>query len=145
MKVTGKLLVYDKVNLNGRIYTLECTESIVKQFGEITSGNKCMFGQLGYPSSDRFTDISDKPSHKIEELHIDENSKSLMGTIEILDTPEGKHLKRMIDMNIDTFNQLFVVRPRGIGNVNEEGIVENFQILSFDVVPKKDDAFLNLE
>lgn len=82
MELTGTLMYFDKKNLNGRIYTKECAEKIVDQFNEKTKVTP-MFGELGYPK--RFEVSLDHVSHEITEIHIDEKSNSLVGTIHILE------------------------------------------------------------
>ena len=36
-------------------------------------------------------------------------------------------------------------RPRGFGEVNESGEIENFKLISFDLVPSTTDAFANIK
>jgi hypothetical protein len=43
------------------------------------------------------------------------------------------------------FNELFVVRPRGTGEVNKNKEVTNYKIISFDIVPKDTDAFTDAD
>lgn len=150
MIINGKFLYYDALNDNGRIYTKECAEDIVKQFEELKD-EMPMLGQLGYPQPDLLQDpktdyfkgkLGDV-SHKIKEIHINPESHAIEGTIEILDTPKGRHLLGLINNDMTKFNELFVVRSRGTGEVNENKEVINYNIISFDVVPKDTDAFKN--
>lgn len=141
MKIQGTLLYYDVENKNGRVYTKECAEDIVKQFSEFVYP---MFGQLGYPDEDNFGRGNlGEISHQIKEIHLNPEEKTIEGTIEILDkTPNGKKLLTLIDNHIEKFNELFVVRSRGVGTTNENKEIVDYKIISFDVVPKSTDAFL---
>jgi len=134
--LTGNLLHYGEKNLNGRIYTKEMAERIVEQF-ENRDGE--MFGELGYP--DRFEVLLTQVSHKVEEIHLDEENKSVVGTIKILDTPKGKIVKAMLDT--DEYIGL-TCRPRGAGTVNENSEIENYTLYSFDLVSGPD-AFANIK
>lgn len=140
MKIQGKFLYYDTENENGRIYTEDLSKDIVKQFKERAD---MVFGQIGYPDPEEFRGNLQNISHRVEEIHINEETKSIDGTIEILDTPEGRKLLNMVNNDVNLFQEMFVVRSRGLGEVNENKEVTNFKILSFDIVPRGDDAFKN--
>lgn len=143
MKLQGKFLYYDTENENGRIYTKELSKDIIKQFEERKELGEVLFGQVGYPPPEEFLGRLDHTSHAIKEIHLNEETKSIDGTIEILDTPAGRQLMEMVNNDPTKFGELFVVRSRGFGEVNENKEVTNFKILSFDVVPKEEDAFKN--
>lgn len=134
MKLSGTLLRYDEKNLNGRIYTKETVEEIVEQFNEQKNSGIPMFGELGY--TETFETSLKNVSHSIDEIHIDENTKSLIGNITLLDNPRGKILKELLD------NDLVVFRPRGSGNGDIlTGEIKNYTIYSFDVIQKNEDSF----
>lgn len=140
IRLTGNLLYYDQKNLNNRIYTRETAENIIEQFQKIKNNGKA-FGELGYPVEKNFQGIDlSNVSHEIEELHLDEEQKALVGTIKLLDTPKGNLVKDLI--NPENSISLYC-RPRGTGNVNENGEMENFEIISFDLVSGPD-AFSNI-
>ena len=136
IKLTANLLYYDQKNLNGRIYTKEMAEKIVEQF-ENRDGE--MFGELGYP--DRFEVLLTQVSHKVEEIHLDEENKAIVGTIKILDTPKGKIVKEML--GTDDYIGI-TCRPRGSGTVNENSEIEDYTLYSFDLVSGPD-AFANIK
>jgi len=138
MKIKGKFLYYDTENANGRIYTKEISQDIIKQFEE---KKLPMFGQLGYPPPEEFLGDLDHASHTVQELHLNEETKSIDGTLEILDNKAGRELLDMINNDPTKFGELFVVRSRGLGEVNENKEITNFKILSFDIVSKETDAF----
>ena len=66
-------------------------------------------------------------SHKVSNIKIKNNN--LVGDIEILDTPEGKMLQWMLDKGDNLY-----IASRGNGKINDKGIVENYNLISFDVV-----------
>jgi len=144
MKIKGTFLYYDVENSNGRMYTKECAKDIVKQFEEL-SHEIPMFGQLGYPNAENFKGNLSDASHKVKEIHINEERKSIEGTVEILNTPNGRKLLGLIDNDIEKFNELYVVRSRGTGEINENKEITNYNIISFDVVPKDTDAFIEMQ
>ena len=127
MKLEGVFLYYDKENGNGRIYPKEISEDIVKQFKETKSN---MFGELGQTA---ITVPSLSPSHVVEDIWVDEEEKALKGSIRILEgAPNGVMLKDMInDFGIENFS----VASRGTGTVNENKEVEDYTLISFDIIP----------
>lgn len=154
MKIEEALVIANKENLNGRVYSPEVLQYMKKQF----ESNKPMFGELGMPSE---SIVSLKnASHKITSMRIERsrlprkkkkilkkqglyqkwknnNGRILFGTIELSDTEAGKLAKKMFE------DKTAVVRPRGIGNVNN-GKVQDYSLISFDIINKDDDAFKNL-
>lgn len=129
---------FDKKNKNGRIYTKECGLEILKQAQEnIKDGN--LLGEFGYP--DRSETNLGNVSHRVIDMKYNPFTNSLEGTIEILETPKGQQILKMLKENQYKFEDLFVVRPRGTGTVNEKGEVENYTLYSFDVIFKQEDAF----
>lgn len=154
MKIEGILAIANKENLNGRVYSPEVLQDMVKQF----ENNKPMFGELGMPSESLVS--LKNASHKITSMRIERsriprkkkkllkkkglyenwknnNGRILFGTIELLDTEAGKLAKKMFE------DKTAVVRPRGIGNVND-GKVQDYSLISFDIINKDDDAFGNI-
>ena len=160
-KLTGHFLYFDQKNLNGRTYSREVAEKIVADFNMKKSGkaespkgssggmepgnqwyqNPIMLGQLGYPPPDQFGINLGEVSHEVEEIHINEENLSIDGTIKLLETPKGKIAEELL------FGENAVglsCRPRGTGEVNENGEIENFNIISFDLI-SKEDAFANIK
>ena len=142
MKITGKFLEFNKINKNGRIYTKKCAEDIVKQFGEL---DHPMFGEFGC-QFDNVVHLS-TISHVIKEIHINKKEHCIEGTLEVLNTNNGKTLKTIIDSvgGLDEFNQHFFIVSRGMGNINKKNKVENYKIISFDVTRYLTDKIFKLE
>lgn len=90
MNLDGQtLLIIGTPNANGRIYTQECVESMVKQFNAMT---KPMFGELGTQPGPAYGTIDiNRVSHVAKDLRIEDGK--LVANIEVLDTPFGKILQ----------------------------------------------------
>lgn len=143
MKIKGTFIYFDKENDNGRIYKKEMAQGILDHFNEkIEKGLN--LGTFGYPDVENFNKIYlDKVSHIVEEVHYNPEKNTLDGTIRFLDTSVAKSIIESIRFSSD--NDLpcsFSVRPRGIGNINPSTKeIENFEIISFDIIPAETDAF----
>jgi len=140
IRLTGNFLHFDQKNLNNRIYTKETVEKMIEQFQKMKEEGPVL-GELGYPSAD-FPEINlFNVSHEVEEIHLDEGNKCLSGTVRILDTPKGKLVQELVNPE----NSLkLTCRPRGMGTVNENHEIEDFQLLSFDLLSGPD-AFGNIK
>lgn len=155
MKIEATLIIANQKNLNGRIYPSNILDDIVNQFHK---SNKPMFGELGHPDGSSIVSLQNV-SHKVNSIRIKKDrlprknkkllkkqglyencrrNTSLVGCIELLNTSPGKLAKKMFK------NKTAVVRPRGIGTINEKSMIENYSIISFDIINKSDDAFSGL-
>jgi hypothetical protein len=165
-KVTAPFIYLDVVNKNGRIYTKECAKDIVKQFGELQhNGHTIITGELGNPTA--FTASSDNICYKVEEIHLDEEKKCVVGTIELLDTRCGLAVQKLLQPHLNWFDKIltfvyklfgkvypksipkkfedmFAMSSRGSGTVNDKGEVENYRVHTFDIIPKSESAFKNM-
>lgn len=150
MKITTVLLEMNKENLNGRIYTRECVENMIEQFNRKFGQQGYFFGETGIPDS---TTVSlSKISHNVTKIEIQGNK--LLGDIQILNTPQGEFLKSFIKESLKDYISLLieitnpkvpiVFRPRSIGSVNPDKTIEITELISFDVVPRDNDAFKGL-
>lgn len=150
---TGIILKAGVLNHNGRIYTEDAIKNAVEQF---KSREHVMFGQIGYP--DRLEINLNNVSHRVIKMSMKNNklprkkkkamkkngqfdvwkkkNAILVGEIEFLNTPAGKQARRLM--------KDCVVRPMGTGNINEEGVVENFNLISCSIVNKDTDSFKDL-
>lgn len=129
VKYDRELLYFDEKNLNGRIYSKKSIN--LKDLKEKVS-KKMLLGELGHPDT---LDISlSNVSHTIEKIWEDGNK--LMGTVKILQTPNGKILQSMIDNGAD-----IVFRPRSAGTVDENGVCHVKKLFSFDAIPASKDSF----
>lgn len=140
LKLTGNILFFDQKNLNGRVYTKEVAESIIEQFKKIRGEEGVFLGEFGYPSTAWTNGINlGNISHDVVDLRINEDTKSLEGDMLILETPAGKKLRELILAEGE--NVGISCRPRGTGKVNGKGEIEEYQIISFDLIPTSLDSF----
>ena len=132
MKVEGVFLYYDKVNGNGRIYTKECAEDIVHQLREMAKNGNAL-GVMGQDENERVEIPLSGVSHRIMDAYIDDRDKTVKGNIEILDgTPKGVMLKKLLET---VGPEGFSVASRGTGTINENNEVEDYKLISFDIIP----------
>ena len=152
MRITAELLKIGDVNLNGRIYTRETAELMVEQFNQKVAEHGFFFGQLGFGDSADTTTLQ-RASHNVNEISIRQDR--VVGDITIMDTPEGKALKLLVETQMKGYQGVLVemtnpcggkvvFRPRSTGTVNEDGTVEIHELISFDAVPVEDDSFKGL-
>lgn len=127
--VTTVLATAGIPNTNGNIYPEEVLRNAVEQFQAVQD---CSFGMFNdqddltsNPSIIRMKDVS----HRIKDMHFDEESKELTAYIEILSTPRGKILQQLID------NAEF--KLRGIGSVTNGIMDANYKFISVDAVQKQ--------
>lgn len=150
VKIKGTFLQGGVENGNGRIYSEETIVKMVEQFND---KNKPLFGYLGN-SDDALVHLS-SVSHKVNKIKIQykklsrkkkkefkklgiynswrKSSCSLVGEIELLNTEKGRLAKKLLDN--------LVVRPSGIGTLNNDGTIDNYQLTSFNLINKDEDSF----
>lgn len=130
MDITCKILKFDVLNLNDRMYTKESISKAIKDVRNKTKEMGVFYGCLGYPENENFK-LSLNVSHTIKNLYIRNNT--LFAKIHILDTKSGNILKNNIDS--------YVFRPRIIGNVNQNKVCCVDDIISIDAVLKDTDSY----
>lgn len=118
------------INRNGRIYM---ESEVLRHLGYlrdmIKENNGRILGELDHPEG-RFDVQMKEASHAITDLWYDDKTKCVMGRLEVLDTPNGKTLKSIIDAGFPLY-----VSSRAAGDVNERTKeVEIAQIFTYDVV-----------
>ena len=95
-RLSGVLHRAGVINCNGRVYPKHVLEREVLKFvtEKVRAGKS--FGELNHPflNSETFRSIDvRRVSHHVVEMHWE--GDALVGTIEILDTPQGRALRRM--------------------------------------------------
>jgi|TARA_Y100000289_G_scaffold63544_1_gene74182 hypothetical protein len=127
-------------NRNGRIYEKAIMEKAVDKYvNEQVSQNRAV-GELNHP--DGPTVNLDKVSHRITEMKW--NGNNVMGKALILDTPNGKIVKGLLDGGVQ-----LGVSTRGMGTLEQRGnamyVKDDFILNTVDIVqdPSAPDAFVN--
>ena len=118
------------INRNGRIYM---EREVLRHLGYlrdmIKENSGRILGELDHPEG-RFEVSMKEASHMITDLWYDQNTHCVMGRLEVLDTPNGKTLKSLIDAGFPLY-----VSSRAAGDVNTKTKeVEIAQIFTYDVV-----------
>jgi hypothetical protein len=130
MIARGEFARCDVPTQNGRTYPRGVYEREVKKLQESVTSRRA-FGELDHPDDGK-TKLA-RVSHVITRLDIDKNGV-VMGEAEILDTPNGRTLKAILDSGAEVG-----VSSRGFGSTKQmpDGssmVGEDFMLRSFDFV-----------
>ena len=115
-------------NGNGRVYPRDIWEREVAAYQtKINENHVQTLGEWEHPAR---ADVDPmKAVIKITELKLD--GDYVYGKAKILDNPEGERLKVLIDEGIK-----IDISSRGVGSVGKNGIVEEFKLITYDLVSK---------
>ena len=118
------------INRNGRIYQ---SGEVLRHLGYlrdmIKENGGRILGELDHPEG-RFEVSMKEASHMITDLWYDQKTNCVMGRLEVLDTPNGKTLKSLIEAGYPLY-----VSSRAAGDVDPKTKeVEIAQIFTYDVV-----------
>lgn len=125
----GKFQEAEAVNKNKRMYPYNVLNDNIDRLKEAVKERR-LVGELDHPT-DSIIHFAEA-SHVVTKLWWDGNI--LMGEGEILNTPNGKILKSLIEDGVKVG-----ISSRGVGNgkVNEDGILvigESYKLITFDAV-----------
>ena len=112
MKIKGVFMQAETKNRNGRVYPLDVLQKEVARYNKELVESKRAFGELGHPEGP--TVNLDRVSHMIEELVPE--GKNIIGKAKILDTPNGKIVKELINAGAK-----LGVSSRGMGTLEKRG------------------------
>jgi len=138
--IDAPLIFFNVKNANDRMYV---RSDIEKQLPDLNK--RIAAGQLvgemtdyKYPAVRPDFDVIhiDRISHSITNIKISDTK--LTGDIKFLSSQRGTSLKHLYA------DGLIVFRPRIIGSVNEDGIVETEKIIAFDAIGKDKDSFKDI-
>lgn len=139
--IKGIFMQSDIQNQNGRVYPFSVLQNEVKNYNNKYVKESRALGELGHPSGPTIN--LDRVSHIITELY--EDGKNFIGKAKIMDTPNGKIVKNLIESGVR-----LGVSSRGLGSVksNKSGVNEvqkDFVLSTVDIVsdPSAPDAFVN--
>ena len=127
-------------NGNGRVYPKEVLAREIEHYQNLVRERRAL-GELDHPD-DSVINLRNA-SHLITKMWWD--GDSVMGKIEVLDTPSGKILKDLLNSGVK-----LGISSRGMGSVKESmgqlTVEDDFQLICFDMVadPSTPGAFMNL-
>lgn len=106
--ISGIFMQAEKKNRNGRVYPFHVLNKEVARYNSEYVNKNRAFGELGHPDSPTIN--LDRVSHMITSLHPD--GHNIMGKAKILDTPNGKIVKSLLDGGAS-----LGVSTRGVGSL----------------------------
>lgn len=128
----------DKKNRNGRIYSRRLWENVLNsEYWKDMISNKSLCGEIVHPGdrteSDSFEIDARNVSHRITEAHFD--GGKLMGTVEVLDTPQGRTLESLINAGC-----VMGISARGVGDMNGDEVdPDTYNFKTFDITFRPSD------
>ena len=139
--IEGIFLQSEIANKNGRMYPFKTLQREVAKYHENFIRQGRALGELGHPEGPSIN--LDRVSHKIERLSEDGNN--FVGRAKILDTPNGKIAKSLLDEGVR-----LGVPSRGMGSLKKEStcnvVQDDFMLATAaDIVadPSAPDAFVD--
>jgi hypothetical protein len=139
--LSGVMQKCDTVNGNGRVYPESVLRREVESYSKIVKERRAL-GELDHPD-DSVINLKNA-SHLVTEVWWD--SDSVMGKVQVLDTPSGNILKGLVNSGVK-----LGISSRGLGSVREQNgrtiVEEDFQLICFDFVsePSTPGAYMMTE
>lgn len=138
--IEGVFMQAEKKNRNGRVYPMNILSKEVSRYNSDYIQKNRAFGELGHPDSPAIN--LDRVSHMITSLHPD--GSNFIGKAKILDTPNGKIVKSLLDGGAS-----LGVSTRGVGSLKPHNgyqlVQDDFHLATAaDIVadPSAPDAFV---
>ena len=138
--IEGIFMQAEKKNRNGRVYPKDILSKEAERYNREYVQKNRAFGELGHPDSPTIN--LDRVSHMITKLYPDGNN--FIGKAKILDTPNGKIVKSLLDGGAT-----LGVSTRGVGSLKPQNgyqvVQDDFHLATAaDIVadPSAPDAFV---
>ena len=137
----GVLQKANTLNQNGRVYPIGVLTREVQNYQRFIEEGRAL-GELDHPDSS-VVELKNV-SHIIREAHMD--GDVCYGTLEVLDTPNGRILKSLVESGVK-----IGISSRGVGSTKTEGghqvVQDDFQLICWDIVsePSTPGAFVMKE
>ena len=112
-------------NANQRVYPVQEIARAVKTLNDQITGGSSVLGEVDHPDDLKIN--LDRVSHMITEMWMD--GPNGYGKFKILPTPMGQLVKTMLESGVK-----LGVSSRGSGEVDANGDVQGFEIITVDVV-----------
>ena len=126
--LTGVMQKCDTVNGNGRIYPRNILEKEIKNYKKIVDERRAL-GELDHPD-DSVINLKNA-SHMVIDIGME--GDSVMGKVQVLETPAGQVLKALVDAGVK-----LGISSRGLGSTKEKDgktmVEDDFQLICFDFV-----------
>lgn len=114
-------------NHNQRVYPVNEIRHAVDQLNEVLRRGESVLGEADHPEELNIN--LDRVSHMITEMYMD--GPNGIGKLKVLPTPMGNIVRTLLESGVK-----LGVSSRGSGNVNENGEVSEFEIVTVDVVAR---------
>ena len=140
--MSGILQKAGVLNQNGRIYPADVLEREVRNYQTFINEGRAL-GELDHPDTS-VVELKNV-SHVVRAASMD-NDGTVYGSIEVLDTPNGKILKSLVESGIK-----IGISSRGVGSTKNSGdhvmVQPDFQLICWDIVsePSTPGAFVMKE
>ena len=126
--IKGPFAAAERKNRNSRVYPCEILKREVERYNEEFIKPKRAISRLDHPITSQV--LLKDACHLITKLEYNESDNVVYGEARILDTPDGKIAKILIDEGIK-----LAVSTRGLGSLHEGGVVgDDFRLLAVDLV-----------
>lgn len=136
-KISGIFSTIGEKNKNGRVYPRHIWEREVKEYQEVlANGSSNTLMELNHPPRANVEMM--EAVAKITKLYID--GKYVMGEAILLNNDKANQLKSLIDAGIK-----MSVSSRGVGKVSATGMVENFKLSTYDIIPDQGQSDYNAQ
>ncbi len=114
-------------NHNQRVYPVHEIRSAVEQLNEVLRRGESILGEADHPEELNIN--IDRVSHMITEMYMD--GANGIGKLKIVPTPMGNIVRTLLESGVK-----LGVSSRGSGNVDHNGDVSDFEIVTVDVVAR---------
>lgn len=137
----GILQKANTLNQNGRVYPLPILQREIMNYQKFIREGRSL-GELDHPDSS-VVELKNV-SHIVRDAQMD--GDSVVGTVEILNTPSGKILQSLIESGVT-----LGISSRGVGTTKRQGdtqiVQDDFQLICWDFVsePSTPGAFMMSE
>ena len=125
LHLSGICIQGDIRNANQRVYSSKEIDRAVKTLNEQISGGYSVLGEVDHPQDLRIN--LDRVSHMITKMWMD--GPNGYGKLKMLPTPMGQIVTSMLESGVK-----LGVSSRGSGEVDGDGNVQGFEIITVDVV-----------
>jgi Prohead core protein serine protease len=125
LHLNGICIQGDIRNANQRVYSSQEIGRAVKTLNEQISGGYSVLGEVDHPADLKIN--LDRVSHMITKMWMD--GPNGYGKLKILPTPMGQLIQTMLEAGVK-----LGVSSRGSGEVDGNGNVQGFEIITVDVV-----------